>query len=163
MSEPVLDTTLLARVDALLAAYCEALDARDMRAWLACFASDGQYELTTRENVALDLPVGLMLDDCPERLRDRVKYVEEVWNHAVEHYQTRHLWTRAACSADADGTLAVRTQVAVYYTNAEGQSGLLVAGQYVDVVREEAGALRLRARRAILDTAVPPRYLIYPI
>jgi 3-phenylpropionate/cinnamic acid dioxygenase small subunit len=163
MSEPVLDPALLARVDALLAAYCEALDARDMRGWLACFASDGQYELTTRENVALELPVGLMLDDCPERLRDRVKYVEEVWNHAVEHYQTRHLWTRAACHAGPDGTLETRTHVAVFYTNAEGHSGLLAAGQYRDVIREERGALRLRARRAVLDTAVPPRYLIYPI
>lgn len=163
MTGPVLDPGLLARVDVLLASYCAALDVRDMRGWLACFASDGQYELTTLENIALDLPVGLMLDDCPERLHDRVKYVEEVWNHAVEHYQTRHLWTRAACSTDADGTLQVRTHFAVYYTNAEGQSGLLTAGHYVDTITEESGALRLRARRAILDTTVPPRYLIYPI
>ena len=162
MSQTVLDPAVLVQVDALLANYCEALDRRDMRAWLACFAGNGQYELTTRENVALGLPVGLMLDDCHERLRDRVKYVEEVWNHAVEHYQTRHLWSRAACES-ADGGYAVRTHVSVFYTTSEGHSALLTTGHYADEVVEENGALRRRSRRAILDTAVPPRYLIYPI
>lgn len=164
MSTPVIDPVTLLQVDALLARYCRALDARDMRTWLDCFLpQDSSYELTTLENVRMELPVGLMLDDCYERLQDRVKYVEEVWNHAVEHYQTRHLWTRAQSLGNSDGSLSVNTHFAVFYTNVEGRSGLLGNGEYQDTMTQHGGALRLRSRRAILDTAVPPRYLIYPV
>ncbi len=80
----ITDPGLLARVDALQQAYAHALDRRDMQGWLACFAGTGRYELTSAENVRMGLPVGMMLDDCHERLRDRVKYVNEVWNSVVE-------------------------------------------------------------------------------
>lgn len=159
----ITDPNLLGQVDALQADYVSALDAREMHAWLACFADDGSYELTTVENLRLDLPVGLMLDDCHARLRDRVKYVNEVWNHAVEHYQTRHLITRVRCEQAADQSLHLRTHFSVYYANAEGHSALLTMGEYHDVVIQHADGLRFRSKRAVLDGAVPPRYLIYPI
>ncbi len=159
----VTDLALLARVDALQQDYAYALDRRAMREWLACFASDGTYTLTSAENQRLGLPVGMMLDDCYERLRDRVKFVEEVWNHAVEHYQSRHLLSRQRCLQEADGSVAVTTSFSVFYTNAEGHSALLAVGRYEDVVAEQDGALRFRSKVAVMDTAVPSRYLIYPI
>ena len=107
----ITDPGLLARVDALQQAYAHALDRRDMEGWLACFASTGRYELTSAENVRLGLPVGMMLGDCHQRLRDRVKYVNEVWNHAVEHYLARHLLSRDLCAWSDDGSLAASNAV----------------------------------------------------
>ena len=159
----VLDGTLLARIDQLQASYAKALDALDMEAWVANFSpTRGQYELTTAENVKLGLPVGMMLDDCYERLQDRIKFVNEVWAQAVEHYQPRHLLYRSGCEQDGDG-YRVTTNFSVFYTNAEGKSNLLVAGIYEDRVVEEKGELKFAAKRAIMDTSVPPRYLIYPV
>ncbi len=159
----VLDPALLARLDALQQKYVYSLDRRDMHGWLACFASDGRYTLTSAENQKMELPVGMMLDDCYERLRDRVKFVEEVWNHAVEHYQSRHLISRDRCVRGAGMDLEVSTSFSVFFTNAQGHSSLLTVGHYEDVVTEQDGALKFRSRLAVMDTAVPPRYIIYPI
>lgn len=160
---PVTDPGLLARLDGLLQQYVYALDRRDMRGWLACFARDGRYTLTSAENRQMGLPVGMMLDDCYERLCDRVKFVEEVWNHAVEHYQSRHLISRERCTRGAGDELHLSTGFSVFFTDAQGHSSLLAVGHYEDVVVERDGALLFRDRAAILDTAVPPRYIIYPI
>lgn len=159
----ITDPGLLARVDALQQAYAHALDRHDMQGWLACFSSAGRYELTSAENVRLGLPVGMMLDDCHERLRDRVKYVNEVWANVVEHYQPRHMLSRDLCAWDEDGAIAASTNFSVFYTNAEGKSALLATGHYEDLIVEENGALRFAAKRTVMDTAVPPRYIIYPL
>lgn len=159
----VTDHALLARVDALQQQYVYSLDRRDMRGWLACFARDGRYTLTSAENRRMELPVGMMLDDCHERLRDCVKFVEEVWNHAVEHYQSRHVISPDRCTRGTGQDLEVSTSFSVFFTNAQGHSSLLAVGHYEDVVTEQDGTLLLRSRVAVMDTAVPPRYIIYPI
>lgn len=143
-------------------AYADALDRRDMPAWLATFAQDASYELTTQENRRLKLPVGMMMDDCHARLRDRVKYVEEVWNHAVEHYQTRHIVYPLALTP-SDDHWRMRCNFVVYYTPSDGHTKPLVAGQYEDLIRVQDGAAQFVSKCAIMDTAVPPHYLIYPI
>lgn len=159
----VTDQALLARIDRLQASYAGALDRLDMQAWLATFSREGKYELNSLENVKLGLPVGMMLDDCHERLQDRIRYVNEVWAQAVEHYQPRHLLYRVGCDPEQGGGYRVTTNFSVFHTNAEGKSDLLVVGHYDDLVVEQDDELRFASKRAIMDTAVPPRYLIYPI
>ena len=54
--------------------------------------------------------------------------MNEVWNHAVEHYLARHLLSRDLCAWSDDGSLAASTNFSVFYTNAEGKSALLAVG-----------------------------------
>jgi len=159
----ITDATLLARVDNLQRAYTHALERRNMEGWLATFDNPGSYELTTQEHVKHNLPVGMMLDDCYERLQDRCTYVNEVWNHAVEHYQPRYQIYRNFCEMQPDGAIHADTNVTLFYTGPDGHSHLLVVGHYHDNIIEVEGELKFRSRKAILDTAVPPRYLIYPV
>ncbi len=161
--DTVTDASTLLRVDALNNRYTYAIDRLDMAGWLGTFSLQGRYELTTLENVKHDLPVSIMLDDCYERLQDRVRYVTEVWHNAVEHYQARHFLNRDACWRSAEGELHASTNFSVYYTGPEGSTAPLVVGHYEEVMVEEDGELRFRAKRAIMDTAVPPHYVIYPI
>ena len=161
--EAVDDIATLLRVDDLQNRYTHALDRLDMDGWLATFSRQGRYELTTLENLKHDLPVGTMLDDCYERLQDRVKYVTEVWNHAVEHYQARHFLHRDLCQRNGAAEIHTCTNFSVYYTGPEGKTAPLVVGHYQDVMVEEEGELRFRSKRAVMDTAVPPHYVIYPV
>ena len=78
-------------VDDLLARYAHAIDRKDMKGWLACFAEDGSYLCQTRENHQDGLPIGFMWDDRYSRLQDRVKTVDEIWKGTAEDYQPRHL------------------------------------------------------------------------
>ena len=143
--------------------YIDALDRQDMQAWLALFSSDGQYRLTSQENIKQGLPLSLMLDDCHERLVDRVKFVDEVWGDTVEYYQSRHMLQPVSVTAADNGDLLTRTNFTVFYTSHEGNTGLLVTGQYEDQVVVNGDRALFRSKLAVMDTAVSPRYIIYPI
>jgi anthranilate 1,2-dioxygenase small subunit len=158
----VLDPAVLAQVDALQNQYLAALDRHDMQAWLDCFAEQASYSCITRENVDANLPVAIMLDDTRERLKDRVKFVTEVWSGTFEDYATRHFVQRLDCR-EANGHLNVLTNFIVSYTDRRGASDILVTGVYEDEVALGAGGARFKAKRAILDTVTTPRYLVYPI
>lgn len=158
-----IDPSIIAAIDWLQVAYLDALDHRDMPAWLACFTVDGSYTCINAENDEVGLPVALMLDDSHERLRDRVKFITEVWAGTFEDYRTRHFVQRLRCSRTEDGLFAVTSSVMVLYTTPTGQSEVLVAGRYEDLVAPAAGTAAFKSKRAILDTDVTPRYLVYPV
>lgn len=143
--------------------YLAALDRHDLEAWLDCFAEEGSYACITRENHEAGLPVALMLDDCGARLKDRVKFVNEVWSGTFEDYTTRHFVQRFDCTKSQDGSLSVLSNFMVSYTNRRGASEILVTGVYEDAIDLGAAGARFKAKRAILDTVTTPRYLVYPI
>lgn len=157
----------LAAIDELLIAYVDALDSKDMERWLDTFVEDedASYICLSRENAEHDLALGFMYDDCRARLRDRVSFVTEIWAGTFQDYRTRHFVQRVhARPIDGSGDVAVRSNFSLFMTPEEtGVSELLATGTYEDVVRVDAQAARLRARRALLDTSVLPRYLVYPV
>jgi len=158
----VVDAAVLMQVDELQMKYLAALDRHDMKAWLACFAEEGSYVCITRENHDAGLPVALMLDDCGARLRDRVKFIDEVWSGTFEDYATRHFVQRIECTS-SDGGVKVLTNFMVSYTNRRGGSDILATGVYEDEIDLGGNGARFRLKRAIMDTVTTPRYLVYPI
>ena len=103
------------------------------------------------------------MDDCRDRLRDRVNYVTEVWAGTFEDYMTRHFAQRLDCTLREDGLYAVTSNFTIVYTTTAGRSEILAAGSYEDAVVLRDGETRFRSRRAVLDTTVVPRYLVYPV
>jgi 3-phenylpropionate/cinnamic acid dioxygenase small subunit len=158
----VVDSAILAAIDALQTRYIGALQAKDMTEWLDCFDRQGSYLCIGRENVEQDLPLALMMDDCYERLLDRVNYVTKVWSGTYEDYTTRHFVQRLKCRAEGDGYVA-ESNFMVVYVGPQGTSEVLVSGQYEDQISCEGGNALFRSKKAILDTIVIPRYLVYPV
>jgi 3-phenylpropionate/cinnamic acid dioxygenase small subunit len=163
MALSLVEPAVLAAIDALQIAYLDALDRRDMQAWLACFAEDGAYACLSAEGEEQGLPVAIMLDDSHARLRDRVKFVTEVWAGTYEDYRTRHFVQRLRCTPGAPSLYAVTSSFLVVYTTARGQSEVLAAGRYEDQVRVTSAGAAFKEKRAIIDTDVTPRYLVYPL
>jgi anthranilate 1,2-dioxygenase small subunit len=159
----VTDPAILARVDALQVRYLAALDRHDLKAWLACFAEDGSYICITRENQDAGFPVALMLDDTGARLKDRVKFVDEVWSGTFEDYATRHFIQRLECTPAENGRFKVLSNFMVSYTNSRGGSDILVTGVYEDEIEFDGEQARFRSKRAVMDTVTTPRYLVYPV
>lgn len=154
----------MARVDALQLRYADALDSKDMDAWVQCFdTQDASYICIPLENVQEELPLALMMDDSVARIRDRAKFVTKVWAGTFEDYSTRHFVQRLTVRPGAEGLVTVRSNFMVAYTTARGSSEILATGQYFDeIALPESGAV-FRSRRAVLDTVTTPRYLVYPI
>lgn len=157
------DDRALAAIDALQLRYGLALDRRNMDAWLACFAKDGSYICIARENEEQDLPLALMMDDCYERLVDRVNYVTEVWKGTFEDYTTRHFVQRMECLPAGPSAFRVTTNMIISYTSAKGFSELLVAGTYEDEIVVNGGDAKFKSKKAVIDTLVTPRYIVYPL
>lgn len=165
----------LAALDELQWAYMEALDRKEMHGWLACFADapEAAYILNSRDNVERGLRIAMMLDDCRDRLIDRCTFVEQVWAGTFQDYRTRHFAQRvhvervAAEGAGQGGntaTLCMRSHFSVNFTPDDtGISALLATGVYEDVVRLADNRAQLLSRLTILDTAVLPRYLVFPL
>lgn len=158
-----LDERTLSEIDRLQIRYIHALDRRDLAAWLGCFAKVAGYTCISAENVEQGLSLAIMLDDCRERLLDRIKFIEEVWVGTFEEYKTRHFVQRLTCETVANGTYIVESNVLVSYTTAQGRSDILVAGCYHDEVRVDSTGAAFVSKRAILDTVATPRYLVYPV
>lgn len=153
----------LAGIDALQIRYVRSLDRRDWAEWLGCFSQEGSYVCLSRENEEQGLPLPLMMDDCPERLRDRVKMITEVWAGTYEDYATRHFVQRLESRTQGPSLYAVESNVLVAYTNRRGISEILVAGSYRDEVVVEGGRAVFKSKTAVIDTVATPRYLVYPV
>jgi 3-phenylpropionate/cinnamic acid dioxygenase small subunit len=158
------DEDSLRQVDDLQRRYVEALDHRDLDAWLDCFAHDAvaSYFCIAAENVERGQQIALMLDDCRARLIDRVTFITKVWAGTFQPYRTRHFTQRIGNASVDHGKLRVISNFSIAITPEGGSSSLLAVGQYEDSVVLDRGEPRFLCKRAVYDTTVLPRYIVYP-
>jgi 3-phenylpropionate/cinnamic acid dioxygenase small subunit len=154
-------------IDILQRRYAAALDAKDMQAWLDCFApaADSAYICTVAENLERGLELAFMYDDCYGRLQDRVTFVTDIWRGTFQDYRTRHFVERTVVRMSGERVFEVRSNFGVFYTPEDtGQTSVLAAGIYQDRVRvQDDGQAHFIAKQVIMDTSVMPRYLVYPL
>ncbi|WP_029889180.1 aromatic-ring-hydroxylating dioxygenase subunit beta [Polycyclovorans algicola] len=159
-----IDEASLALVDDLQRRYIEALDRRAMEAWLDCFSqdADASYFCIAAENVEGGQEIALMYDDCRARLTDRVTFITKVWTGTFQPYRMRHFVQRIGIPTLDHGKLCVVSNFHIAITPEGGSSNLLAVGQYEDTVVLDRGEPRFLRKRAVYDTTVLPRYIVYP-
>nr|WP_244959151.1 aromatic-ring-hydroxylating dioxygenase subunit beta [Novosphingobium marinum] len=156
----------LVLLDELQSVYIEALDCKDMAGWLNAFVDDpaASYVCISRDNVERGLRVAMMLDDCRDRLIDRGTFIGEIWAGTFQDYRTRHFAQRVRATRRSDGLVDMVSHFSVIFTPDDtGISQLLAAGVYEDVIHLEEERATFMSRRAVTDTAVLPRYLVFPL
>ena len=153
-----------AQIDNLQAEYIHALDSKDFHAWVDTFdtADETSYFCTPAENDEHDLPIALMYDDCRMRIEDRVTFIEKIWVGTFQDYRTRHFIQRTRCEQISDNTYAVETNFSIIYTPETGRSDVQVAGVYKDKVLINGNGAKFKTKKAIYDTTILPRYIVYP-
>lgn len=161
------DDILELSLDKLLLADADALDSKDMKRWLDNYSQDddASYICRSAENTEHGLELGFMYDDCRARLEDRVTFVNDIWAGTFQDYRTRHFVQRLNHRREDSMMISVRSNFSVFMTPEDsGVTQVLAAGQYLDSIQQsKSGELKFLYRRAELDTAVLPRYLVYPI
>lgn len=159
-----IDETSLVLIDNLQRRYIEALDRRDLDGWLDCFAHDdaASYFCIAAENVERGLEIALMLDDCRARLMDRITFITKVWAGTFQPYRTRHFVQRIGTPSLEAGKLSIVSNFSIAITPEGGSSSLMAVGQYEDTVVLDRGEPRFLRKRAVYDTTVLPRYIVYP-
>lgn len=149
----------------LLTDYVKVVDSRDIHRWPDLFADSASYQVISRENHDRGWPLSFVLDDSRERILDRVTYVHEVWRNAVNDYTPRHFISLPEMQPVEGETdeYALEASVCIYMTTLRGETGLLAVGTYQDRVTVADGVPRFISKKVILDTAILPRYFIYPL
>lgn len=155
---------ILEQIDALQLKYIDALNNKDMDAWLNTFSQTGAYFCRTAEAEARGLDISFIYDDCRERLEDRVKFVTRVWAGTYQDYQMRHFTQRISCQLITDNCYQVRTNLLIAFTRSDNnQTELLAAGSYLDEIEVGANTAEFNSKKVIIDAPVLPHYIVYPL
>jgi 3-phenylpropionate/cinnamic acid dioxygenase small subunit len=155
-----IDATLA--VAELNARYARAIDDGRLEAWPDFFTDDGRYRITTAENVARGLPLGLIHATSRAMLRDRVRSLREANVYEAQRY--RHLIGAPLVEAGEGGSLDAHTSFMVARIMASGETALFATGCYRDrIVAGEGGTLLFAEKLVILDSRVIDTLLALPL
>lgn len=160
-SSPAVREEVQAAIGRLMADYAHALDDDDLESWPDFFTDDGTYRLTTRENVAAGLPVGIIHCEGRGMLRDRVAALRTA--NIFEPHCYTHVLGPSRIAAVGDGSWRVRSNFSVYRTFETGESRLYGVGKYLDIVHAQGDGPRLRERVVVLDSRCVDVLTVIPL
>ena len=150
----------------LNARYAAAIDDGALEAWPDFFTANALYRVTTAENVARNLPLGLIHATSRAMLRDRVRSLRDANVYEAQRY--RHVVGAPLVSVGADGVIAARSSFMVGRIMHTGETVLFATGCYHDRVvvdgegAAEPGAL-FAEKVVILDSRLIDTLLALPL
>jgi anthranilate 1,2-dioxygenase small subunit len=142
-------------------AYAHRLDDLDLDAWPAFFLADGKYVVTTRENVALGLPIGIV--NCINRgmMEDRVKAFHTA--NVFEPHTYNHLLGPTEILGQTGNRVRTRQNFQVVRIMETGRMDLYATGAFQDVIVVEDAGLKFAERRVVLDSRAVEILLVIPL
>jgi anthranilate 1,2-dioxygenase small subunit len=148
-------------IENLHARYVRCIDDDRLEAWPGLFTDPCRYQITTRENVTRNLPLGLLECTTSGMLRDRIEALRRV-NVYEPHTYSHHISSLEITQRD-DGMFGARSNYLVLRTLPEGEMTLFSAGVYADVIEIDGDAARFRERIVIAESRRIDTLLVLPI
>jgi len=148
-------------IEDLHARYVRCIDDDRLEAWPELFTDPCRYQITTRENVTRNLPLGLLECTSTGMLRDRVEALRRV--NVYEPHTYSHHVSALEVTPREDGTFAARSNYLVVRTSGEGEMVVFSAGVYADVIEIAGDAARFRERIVIAESRRIDTLLVLPL
>ena len=149
------------RLADLYGAYDEALGEGKYERWPEFFTEACVYKITSRENYAAGLPVGLVTAESRAMLADRVAAMRKTMLYAPRIM--RNLTTGIVLhTVEAEG-MRLSASFAAFQTLLNEPSTVFFCGRYYDRVVEDGGELRFAERICVTDATLVPTSLIFPL
>ena len=145
----------------LNADYARAIDDDRLEDWPDFFTEQCLYTITSVDNYKQGLPIGLMYADSKAMVRDRVTALRRA--NIYERQSYRHVVGLPAIVGELGDAARVETPFLVVRIMRDGRMDLFATGRYIDVVGEEAGALRFRERVVVCDSNRVDTLLAIPL
>lgn len=160
MSSPV-SAELRERVEQLQLSYIHSIDDGPLDSWPDHFTEKCLYAIIAKDNADRGQELGVMRFVSAAMLRDRATATQHAAVFAPRII--RHVIGRTLIDSFMDGEIRTRTNIAIYQTSPDGDTILLVAGQYRDIIVEDGDDLKFREKRVIYDTFRLPDSVVYPL
>lgn len=149
------------QVERLQLDYVHRIDDGPLATWPDLFTDTCLYRVTSRENWEAGHDLGVIRGESIGMLRDRVTATQ---NAAVYAPRTiRHILSGTLVDRIDRAGIHCRTNVAIYQTSADGDTLLLMAAVYHDIVVDDGGALKFREKNLVYDTLRLPDSVICPL
>ncbi len=148
-------------IEELITAYAHDIDDGVLDGWPEYFTEDGSYTVLTRENLAQDLPMGIMYCQGRGMMADRIKAMQTA--NIFEAHTYCHLLGRSRIEPDGDGRYRARTNFNVIRTMQDGASEMFAVGKYLDVIEVRDGRPLFRERKVVLESRRVDILLVYPL
>jgi anthranilate 1,2-dioxygenase small subunit len=148
-------------LERLYADYVRCLDADELERWPDFFVEGCFYRITSAENYAAGLPLGIVRATSRDMLRDRVSALREANIYEPQRY--RHLVSALAIVEEAPDTLALEANLLVVRTMQDGAMTLFAAGRYVDRVVRAGGVWKFARKEVVLDSRQIDTLLAIPL
>lgn len=155
------DLALRLRIESLFADYVHCIDDHRLEEWPDFFTDDGRYQVITRENHELGLPVGLIYCNGKGMLRDRISALRRA--NIFEPHVYRHMFSAVKPIATNDGEIEVTSNFTVTRTMENGSMSVFACGRYADRIVEENEGFKFVERVVILDSRSVDTLLVIPI
>jgi anthranilate 1,2-dioxygenase small subunit len=148
-------------LEELYADYVHCLDADVLERWPEFFTEDCFYRVTSAENFAAGMPLGLIYATSRDMLIDRIAALREANIYEPQRY--RHLVSSLRITGESDGELDLTANFLVVRTMQEGDMTIFAAGVYVDHVRPVDGGWKFARKEVVLDSRQIDTLLAIPI
>lgn len=142
-------------------AYAHCIDDDDLERWPAFFTPQGLYRITTAENQARGLPIGIIHADGQPMMRDRVLSLREANIYEPQRY--RHILSEPLVVVEAGGVLRARTGFMTARITNGGETHLFATGVYEDRVVESDGGWLFQEKVVVLDSDRVDTLLALPL
>lgn len=148
------------RIVQLLETYGRLLDDDRLEDWVELFVADARYEILSRENLAQNLPLSLMLCDSKDMIYDRIYSLRHANIYNI--HSDCHLIGLPQATPTPDG-FEVSAPYSLFQTNQGGESRLFSVGRYRFTLVERADGLRIARLIVVVDTGAILSLLATPI
>ena len=149
-------------VQDLQARYVHALDDDRLEMWPDFFTEQCRYLVTTAENRARGMPLGMIYATSRAMLRDRVRSLREANVYEAQRY--RHVIGPPILETGEGGLVRAQTSFMVVRTMHTGESLMFASGRYDDrIVLTGPDAPRFAEKVAVLDSRQIDTLLAIPI
>jgi anthranilate 1,2-dioxygenase small subunit len=148
-------------LEQLYADYVHCLDADELERWPNFFTEDCFYRITSAENYAAGLPLGLIYATSRDMLRDRVSALRQANIYEPQRY--RHLVSSIKAVGEAAGVLDLVANFVVVRTMQDGEMTIFGAGCYVDRVERDGAGWKFARKDVVLDSRQIDTLLAIPI
>ena len=150
--------TMLLRLAELNAAYAATIDQDRLEAWPDFFTNDCLYKITSAENHKRGYAAGIVYADSRAMLRDRVTALRTA--NIYERHSYRHIVGLPVIGSDG---MTAETPFLVARIMRDGRTDVFATGVYLDVLSDEAGALRFAQRIVVCDSSHFDTLLAIPL
>ena len=150
------------KVQELQARYIQALDDDRLEDWPNFFTDTCRYVVTTADNLAQGMPLGMIYATSRAMLRDRVRSLRDANVYEAQRY--RHMIAPPVIEPGEGGVVRAQTSFMVVRIMHTGETMMFVTGRYDDrILLEGPDAPRFVEKTVVLDSRVIDTLLAIPI